>query len=67
MNRDQSQLSARTDHAVAAFQAARNPVEKASTRRDLEKVRDEAATIVGEQAALAAIKSAPRGDLRKGF
>ena len=67
MSHDQSQLTARTDHAVAAFQAARNPVAKAAARRALEKIRDEAATIVGEQSALAAIKSAPRGDMRKGF
>jgi hypothetical protein len=43
MIRDQSQLAARVDHAVDAFQAARNPIEKASTRRDLEKLKNEAA------------------------
>ncbi len=63
MSHDQSQLGARTDQAVAAFEGARNPIAKSAARRDLEKLRVEAKAISSEQAALAAIKSAPRGDI----
>ncbi len=61
------QLDARLDHAIAAHKAARHPLTKAATRADLVKIRDEIAVLAGEQSALAAIKSAPRGDMRKGF
>lgn len=62
-----AQLDARLDHAIAAHKAARHPATKAATRSDLVKVRDEIAGLAIEQAALVAIKSAPRGDIRKGF
>lgn len=62
-----AQLDARLDHAIATHEAARHPLTKAATRADLVKIRDEIAVLAGEQSALAAIKSAPRGDMRKGF